>query len=238
MEFTYDQLADGIYYFLSLYPNEQFTKEELLQGLEKDKICPEYFNTSITRNRSSYFDKCCADVSNNYKNVYYDGDRYSLIKMSSKYNFKQIENIINNPDMYPDVTFDKIYENGQTLLHIVCSENRFDLLEKIGKLYAIDFYTKNESGQFLYDVISNTNSGVLTMRTLVKLLTNQMKETHDGMLIEIKKLNTFLQKKNNEMYYLNNTLMDKNKDLTTKVFIYKAIMMMMMIFMCLMYMYI
>jgi hypothetical protein len=237
MEYSYDKLSDGIYYLLSVYPNQMFTKDDLLTSLNKENICPEYFIRMGARIHSTYFLDCCDNVVKNYKNVNYDGTFYTLKTNTTKYDFEKVEKIILHPELYPEVKFDRIYENGQTILHMVCSENKLSLLEKLGKSYELDFFVKNDYGQRLQDVIPYNTLGSLTMRTLIDVMTTQLKEKHDGNLAESKQLNTKLQHKNNEIFFENQVLKTKNISMSHKLFMYQMILFTMGLFFAAIYIY-
>ena len=84
-----------------------------------------------------------------------------------------------------------MYKNGQTLLHILCSEGKSDLLEKVANSFHIDLFTKNDVGQSLVDVLPKHNEEVA--KTLLKITMAQMKEISDGKLLELKNPCTCLQ---------------------------------------------
>ncbi len=134
-----------------------------------------------------------------------------------KFNMKQIEDVVANPQKYPEIKFDTIYEHGQTILHILCIENRQDLLEKIGSSFNINFFAKNESDQTLFDVISVKTdiSSQLLYKMLLKLMTDQMREIKDSGLSSIKTKNTLLQEQNNKLFNENRILQKQTDNYKT-----------------------
>jgi len=202
MEYEYSDLKKAIYYFLTIHPNQKFTTTELYDGLKKEKICKdlEIYELSNPQSTWTHFIKSCRDMYAGYKNVTYNSstDSYIIRAETSKYNMPEIENMIKYPQLYPDVRYDSLYTDGQTLLHILCSEGKNDLLEEIARSFHIDLSTKNQHGQSLVDVIPKTNDD--TARMLLRITMSQMREISDGRILELKKLNTELQNANNKLF--------------------------------------
>lgn len=203
MEYDYVDLKKAIYYFLTLHPNQKFTVSELYNEIKKEKICKdlEYYESKCSKDALAYFVKSCRDVYTGYKNITYLGssDSYMIKAEISKYNMTEVENMIKNPQLYPDIRYDALFKDGQTLLHILCHEGKNELLEQVAESFHIDLSTKNGNGESLIDVIPKSNDD--TARALLKIAMVQMREISDGRILELKKLNTELQNVNNSLFY-------------------------------------
>ena len=153
-DITDTELPKAVLYFLSLHPNEHFTTYEIHQRLFFDKICLKLKNNGAGR---VCVQVACKNALKEYNGIKCThGDTYYLdIPSKVKYNFDEIENIVNNPSEYSHISFDGPYKDDetQTLLHIICENNRLDLLKKISKEFDINFLVTNASGQSLADVI-------------------------------------------------------------------------------------
>jgi len=197
MEYSIKDLPNAIYYFLSLYPNKRFNLKDLRQNLTDEKICTDYLLSTSCADGEIFWNTICQKVCKTYQDVDFNNGEISLsVKNEKKYNMNEIEKIVKYPDDYPNILFDKPYKNtGDTILHILCKEGKFDLLDELCEKFDLDLDAVNGSGQYINEVIPKTPKGVKTMGTLFKL----MHENHNLKICNIKKLNSKLQIKNNQL---------------------------------------
>ena len=205
MQYNYSDLDKAIYYILTLNPDKQLSKDEIMDKVNSENV----INIHIFRGSQFdiYFNECLNKMIETYKNVTVSDDKYTYnLKSEQKFDLKKIEIIVKYPDQFPDVKFDTIYQHGQTILHILCMENRYDLLEKLDASFNLNFFVKNEFDQTVFDVVDTNVRGTLMYKILSKLVSKQSKEINTSDTLEIKTLNTLLQNKNNALVRTNNKL--------------------------------
>lgn len=201
MEFTSDKIQDAIYYVLTINPNKTFTIDDLCTVIKCDNICNSFFAKNggyNTRSSSLLFKEHCKSLPENFTNVSFDGTYYSFKQTELQYDINKIETIVNTfleSSDNIDFDFHKIYQKGQSVLHILCILNKQELLSKLSDMIVIDFDTPNNEGQTLYQVTDNLDF----LNFLIKLTLKQYKEQRDYVICDLKMRNTELSNKNEEL---------------------------------------
>jgi len=220
MQYDYSDLDRAIYYVLTLNPDKPMSKNEIIDKLNSENALGIHIFRGAQFDIDGYFNKCLDKMVKTYKNITVSDGKYVYnLKSTPKFDLKKIETIIKYPNQFPDIKFDTIYQHGQTILHILCMENRYDLLEKLDASFNLNFFVKNEIDQTVFDIIDtniNENEKTLMHKKLLKLVSKQLNEISTNYTSEIKTLNTILQNKNN-------TLVAKNNKLENDVAFYKRI---------------
>lgn len=195
MEYELDDLYKAVYFTLSLNKNKRFTMTELYDEIVTNGSCPELTRSYYTRSNTLLSD-ACQKTSRTYQNVHFDGSKCHL-SVCDEYDMDEIKRIIKNPGLY-SFGLDKPYHNGQTILHILCKEGQSELLDELSKSFNIDVTIKNELGQSMLDVIPNDKQDVT--KTLFKIVLNQIRDTQNSAITEIKTKNTQLLEVNNNLH--------------------------------------
>lgn len=195
MEYNYRDLDNAVHYILTLHPNVKFTPEDMMNEIRLEDVCPELCTKARTRAGKA---ECLDDIRNSMMNIstrsgiVYKHGRCQL--KENNFDIKKIQNIIKTPQAYPQVKFDEPYENGDSILHILCREGEYELLEELARSFNINVQTFNNKGENLVDVVPPENQEVL--RSLVKIMLNQMREQQNSALTEAKMRNTDLMTAN------------------------------------------
>lgn len=200
MEYSYENFTKAIYYFLTIHPNKKYNGDEIIKGIIEENICPELTTKPNTRSNYKYMMECFDEIES-YDGIYIDEadsenpiDDYYMFetKNNDVFDMKEIEKIINSPNIYPNYQLYTTYQNNQTILHILCIERRLDLLNKVCDMYNIDFMTKNDNGDTLIDVASYVaiNKNDLNfLKQFICLMLRHNGEMIDNNIYEIKKKN-------------------------------------------------
>lgn len=201
MEYPYSKLEDAIVFFFTLHKEEQFTKEQLFDGLIANNICPELSSKYIVQgNFWNDFTAKCESTVVKFDNIHKNGLYYYYEKSHThKSDVKTIRKFLEDPSSYVDITLGAPYANGQSILHILCIMCEHELLDGLCKLYVVDLHTKNESGQTLFDVIPNTTEGFKTFKVLLGVFLTQETIRHEVQNTLLKTTNTSLLEKNKAM---------------------------------------
>ncbi len=182
MEYSYTDLSKAIYYVLSLHPNKEMTIDDIYYELVKENACVDFTenNQQNSHIHNLHFHKSCYKMMSTYKNVNYNNIKNTYViatTKKSKYNIDEIKNIILHNQSYQYAKYDDIYENGQTIVHILCIEGMHELLEHILSSNKINLLVENNFGQSLFDVVSiNDNE---TMKILLRSSTRQIKQLNN-----------------------------------------------------------
>mgnify|MGYP001566138410 CR=1 FL=1 len=204
MQYPEEKIEDAIYYILSLNPDVFFTVDELYDIIKKDKICNVNSKSALKTRFSSmelnFTNLCiCEDKIKFIKNN--DNNDNNLINVSNL--SYDMVSVVNNPERYPNVKFNIIYENGQTIQHLLCISGNINLLKKIHENFGLDFNVKNSQGETIMDVSSDP----FVLKTLSDFKTAQLEEKYISINYELKSQNNSLQDTN----YKLNLELEKSK---------------------------
>lgn len=196
MEYPLSQLDKAVYFTLTLNPNSRFSLDELRSEICSNGTCPDFSCKYFTRTENDRLADACLDASTTWNNVFFNGtDCY--LKIDDKYDMLEIEKMIRSPHLHTELSLDRPYCSGQTIPHILCIEGNSSLLDELSKSFQINVMSKNEKGQTLLDVIPNEKHE--TMKTLIRIAINQMRDVQNTAILEIKSKNTDLLKANSSM---------------------------------------
>lgn len=205
----YAEIEKGICYFLTTKTDKGFTANEILAGILKENICPE-LNSKINRfGFNTEFSEHVENTSMTLSKIKRIGNQYMF--STKTINLDDVKAIILQPSDYPSVSFDGIYADGQTILHILCINGLYQYIEIVSQVISIDPHMRNEAGQTLFDVVPQTGDGHQTFRTLFNIfLTQDMLRTESKMKL-VNDSNSALTKKNGELVLVNSELLITNK---------------------------
>jgi hypothetical protein len=203
MEYPLSQLDQAVYFTLTLNPNSRFSLDELSSEICSNRTCPDFACKYFCR--IERLANACLSASTTWNNVCFNGT-HCYLKIDDKYDMLEIEKIIRSPHLHTELSLDIPYCSGQTIPHILCIEGNTCLLDELSKSFQINVMSKNEKGQTLLDVIPNEKHE--TMKTLIRIAINQMRDAQNTAILEIKSKNTDLLKANslmrNELISLHN----------------------------------
>lgn len=190
MSVKIDKLSEAIVFCLSSSPNTEFTESDILLKLCYN-VCPEFGNYLFVEKASamSMFEHHLRTIISEYPNIVvrvkqfttYSYEKYHprLRNIISRYEqlLKDIESDGNPDRKIPAVKFNDILENGETILHILVKESRYDLLEKFAKYYPdeINFTIKNNFDKQVFEYVENHHVSNL----IVQLTENIKKECQE-----------------------------------------------------------
>jgi hypothetical protein len=219
---SYSEIEKGICYFLSVRKNQRFRSDEILTGMLDEKICPELNSKVYMSSFHLDFENKCNNTAKLVEKVKHIGSYYTF-STDNLVDMELIKNIISSPSDYPTITFDAIFADGQTILHIICLSCQYQLLETIADTYTVNVHLRNECGQTLFDVVPETASGHKMFKVLFNIFLNQEHIRTESELSNVKEANYKLADKNTEMFKTNNELtrvntemFKTNKDLVSK----------------------
>jgi hypothetical protein len=216
MEYSLFELEKAVYYTLTLNPNIQFSLDDLRNEIGSKGSCPDFSSKYNTRSEMDRLENACANASSIYNNVCFNGTSCYL-RIADKYDMMEIEKMIRSPHAYGDLSLDKPYCAGQTIPHILCIEGNSTLLDELSKSFQINVMTKNEKGQTLLDVIPSEKQE--TMKTLVKIAINQMRDAQNIAISEIRSKNTDLLKANSSMRNEIASLRDYKTQMNSRLYV-------------------
>lgn len=209
---SYSDIEKGICYFLTANPNQKFTSNEILTRMLTNKICPE-LNSKV--NNNSYkleFDEKCSNASRLFSKVKRSGNYYSF-STENPIDLEIVKAIALSPSDYPTISFDSVYAEGETILHILCLNGLYHYVETISQSFNINPHMKNEAGQTLFDVIPSTHDGHQTFKTLFNIFLTQEVVRTESRLNAVKESNMALTKKNGELATINSEMLLTNRKL-------------------------
>lgn len=212
MEFELKDLDKAVYYYLTTNPDVSFTPIDIFEGIMKDKICPD-----LSMGNTDYIKvtNICMNLQSLYTNVIYD-EKMNTCKFTTKSNsnLKIIEEFVENPEMYPEINLQNLYDGENTILHVVCKECRLDLMQKITQKFYVDFDVKNKKGQHMIDMIPTNQKGVDMLKYINKVMMDQNNDKMNSENLNLKKSNTQLLEHNTQML-ADNTYMTKKMSFIT-----------------------
>jgi hypothetical protein len=219
---SYSEIEKGICYFLSVRKNQRFTSDEILTGMLDEKICPELNPKIYMSSFHVDFENKCNNAAKVIEKVKHIGSYYTF-STDNLVDMELIKRIVASPSDYPTVTFDSIYADGQTILHIICSMGQYQLLETIANAYTVNVHLRNEHGQTLFDVVPETADGHKMFKVLFNIFLIQERVRTESQISTVKDANlrladsnSRLADKNNELIRVNTEMLKTNKDLVSK----------------------
>lgn len=214
---SYDDIEKGICYFLTTKINQKFTSSEILTNIVNEKICPEINSKFFGRSFGfvTEFEDKCDNALKLFPKIKKFGTYYSF-STENPINIELIKAIVTRPSDYPTVGFDTVYAEGQTILHILCSNGLYKYVDTISQSYNINPHMRNEGGQTLFDVIPLTSDGHETFKTLFNIFLTQEVVRTESRLNTIKESNMALTKKNGELVLINSEMLLTNRTLVTQ----------------------
>lgn len=212
---TYADIEKGICYFLTTRKNQAFTSDEIFASLLTEKICPELNSKQYSVDFSDEFISKCNNASLKFSKIKRLG-QYYVFSTENQIDLNLVKDIVDNPQNYPTVTFDSIYAEGETILHILCANGLSDKLYTISQSFNIDPHLKNENGQTLFDVVPNTKEGHQTYKVLFNIFLSQEIARNETKLNVVKESNANLTKKNGELANVNSEMMLTNRKLVSQ----------------------
>lgn len=217
MEYSLSELYKSVLFTLSLNPNKKFRLDELYQEIIKNGSCPELSTFYYTRSDLTLV-TACEKAIDTYQNIHFDGKTYYLETNNNKetinnYNIGEISKIIKNPTEH-DFSLEKIYQNGQTILHILCEMHNDKLLNELHKSFNIDLTIKNNIGKSVLDVVPYDNQDFVKL--LLKIMAEQSSIYHNIYTSELK-TKTEKDLLVSEIRIKNNVLLEENNTLRNKI---------------------
>lgn len=209
---SYGDIEKGICYFLTTNANQKFTSNEILSGILTEKICPE-LNSRVHNTQYKFeFNEKCNDASRLFSKIKRSGDYYSF-STKTPIDLEIVRAIALSPSDYPTISFDSVYAEGETILHILCSNGLYNHVDVISQSFNINPHMKNEAGQTLFDVIPFTEDGHQTFKTLFNIFLTQEIVRTESRLNAVKESNMALTKKNRELATINSEMLLTNRTL-------------------------
>lgn len=217
---TYNEIEKGICYALTTKPNTKFTSSEILNIIIENKICPELCNKYHTREFQTEFEEKCNNASKKSQKLKKNGNCY-YFSTKDPIDIEFLKTVVMSPNNYPTIKFDSDYEEGETILHILCSNGLHEYVKKISELINIDPRMKNSLGQTLFDVVPFTINGHQTFKTLFNIFLTQELNKNELNLSQIKKTNVELLKTNKNIEMEKTQILDNLKEVKYNLNYYK-----------------
>ena len=203
MQYTcdYKDIEKGICYFLTTHPDERFRPSEILNGLIKENICPELNSLVSTFEFELEFDSKCLNSSKIFSKIKHSGSCY-LFSTKNLIDLEQLKTSAMSPQDYTLSFFTTIYEEGETILHILCKNALYKHIENISKFHNIDPHLKNDYYQSLFEVIPLSHDGNKTFQVLLNIFLTQSEKQLQSKLELINELNLKFEKCNEQNKFL------------------------------------
>lgn len=212
---SYSDIEKGICYFLTTNANQKFTPNEILTGLLTEKICTTLNSKYLDTSYIFEFEEKCYNASKLFSKLKKSGNYYSF-STKAPIDLEIVKAIALSPSDYPTISFDSIYAEGETILHILCANGLYEYINTISESFNINPHMKNESGQTLFDVIPNTQEGYQTFKCLFNSFLTQEVVRTESRLNAVKESNMALTKKNGELALINSEMLLTNRKLVVQ----------------------
>lgn len=212
---SYSDIEKGICYFLTTNSNQKFSSSEILTRMLTDKICPELNSRVNNIQYKLEFDEKCNNASRLFSKIKRTGNYYSF-STENPIDLEIVKAIALSPSDYPTISFDSVYAEGETILHILCLNGLYHYIDTVSQSFQINPHMKNEAGQTLFDVVPSTQDGHQTFKTLFNIFLTQEVVRTESRLNTVKESNMALTKKNGELATINSEMLLTNRKLVTQ----------------------
>lgn len=225
MDHKLSKLDECIFDYLACNADKPVSLPRIFDDIRRDSghRCEELTNSFRHR---QHFLCTCYSMNRNYKNIkkifrygklylMFQKDRPDTNFEDSYYNNKvyehedwkdyTIKNIIDYMcedsifDNYEDLYFSRLFDEHDTLIHLLVTYNKYDQLENLLKFHNVDVNCKNSRGDTPLDIAISMKNG-----DMVKLLMKYDKQRDDG-------LNEFLDQYDNQPYLNTRSGVNKNQ---------------------------
>lgn len=219
MEYDLTQLDDAIFYYLSTVPNVPQSVHMIYNALCDQNICPA-LKSPVNRDNNKLKLICiCNTLDSRFKNAKVlrkNNTIYVVLSTNSKEStfdscveeiyhdqvspLSLVEYMLSYPEFSSSLNFTNYVDDKDTVLHVICRYARYDLLQKVLKLYDVNPRVENIEHKTPYDVLP-FNSGDKSTKIMADLIKYEYEReigTMKNMLMELRKHNTTLVNETNK----------------------------------------